>query len=210
MNELAELRKSNEFLKGVINNIPDPIIVIDSDYRICLANKAVEEIYSGSGQVVSHLCCYEALRQLHRPCDMAYKSIICPRNQVISTKKPSIVKQAFYDALNKVIVMEVAAFPIFNEAGEVALTVETFHHIVPPKWEKEEAERLILYLQEAIAKGKGLSGALTICASCKRIRNDKGNWKNIEIYITEHTEAEFSNGLCHECEKKLHDIQKDG
>ncbi|MGO9015942.1 MAG: response regulator transcription factor [Dissulfurispiraceae bacterium] len=68
----------------------------------------------------------------------------------------------------------------------------------------EEREKLILELQDAIAKVKTLSGMLPICASCKKIRDDKGYWKQIEAYISEHSEALFTHGICPECTRKLY------
>jgi len=67
-----------------------------------------------------------------------------------------------------------------------------------------ERERLIHELQEALAKVKKLSGFLPICASCKKIRNDQGYWTQIEAYIRDHSEAEFSHSICPECMKKLY------
>ena len=49
-----------------------------------------------------------------------------------------------------------------------------------------------------------LEGILPICASCKRIRNEKGEYEQIENYITKHSEASFSHGICSECAKKLY------
>jgi PAS domain-containing protein len=69
---------------------------------------------------------------------------------------------------------------------------------------EEEREKVIVELQKALAQVKRLSGLLPICASCKQIRNDKGYWQQIESYISEHSEAEFSHGLCPECAKKLY------
>jgi PAS domain S-box-containing protein len=68
----------------------------------------------------------------------------------------------------------------------------------------EERERLILQLQDALAEVKQLSGLLPICASCKKIRDDKGYWNQIEEYITVHSEAEFSHSICPDCMKKLY------
>lgn len=59
-------------------------------------------------------------------------------------------------------------------------------------------------LQEALAKVKLLSGFLPICASCKKIRDDQGYWQQIEAYIRDHSEAEFSHGICPECAKRLY------
>ncbi len=59
-------------------------------------------------------------------------------------------------------------------------------------------------LEEAILKVKKLSGLLPICASCKNIRDDKGYWQQIETYIRDHSEAEFSHGICPDCARKLY------
>jgi hypothetical protein len=49
-----------------------------------------------------------------------------------------------------------------------------------------------------------LEGLLPICASCKRIRDNQGSWKQIETYVRDRSEAEFSHGICPECAKKLY------
>lgn len=59
-------------------------------------------------------------------------------------------------------------------------------------------------LKDAFSKIKILSGFLPICASCKKIRDDKGYWNQIESYIRDHSEAEFSHSICPECAKKLY------
>ncbi|MBU1698385.1 MAG: hypothetical protein KKD21_15315 [Proteobacteria bacterium] len=73
---------------------------------------------------------------------------------------------------------------------------------------REKAEQLrdvlISDLQKALAKVKTLSGMLPICAQCKKIRDDKGYWNQIEVYIRDHSEAEFSHGMCPECSDKLY------
>ena len=67
-----------------------------------------------------------------------------------------------------------------------------------------EQKKLIRELQEALANIKRLRGMLPICSSCKKIRDDKGYWNQIESYIRDHTEAEFTHGICPECIKKLY------
>ncbi len=72
----------------------------------------------------------------------------------------------------------------------------------------KEKEELIEKLNESLSQVKKLSGFLPICASCKKIRDDKGYWNQIETYIKEHSEAEFSHGLCPECTEKLYPDMK--
>ena len=66
----------------------------------------------------------------------------------------------------------------------------------------EERERLIRELQEALLKVKQLSGLLPICMHCKKIRDDAGDWQQIETYITQHAEVDFSHGICPVCLKE--------
>ena len=62
-----------------------------------------------------------------------------------------------------------------------------------------ERSQLIAKLQTALAQVKTLSGMLPICASCKKIRDDKGYWNQVERYIAAHSEATFTHGICPEC-----------
>jgi len=76
--------------------------------------------------------------------------------------------------------------------------------ITDRKWLEEDREKLLNKLQMALAHIKELNGMLPICSNCKKIRNDEGYWEVVEAYITEHTEATFTHGICPDCAKKLY------
>ncbi|MBU0907994.1 MAG: hypothetical protein KKA54_17385 [Proteobacteria bacterium] len=59
-------------------------------------------------------------------------------------------------------------------------------------------------LEEALAQVKTLRGFLPICSSCKKIRDDKGYWKQIETYVREHSDAQFSHSVCPECARRIY------
>ncbi len=59
-------------------------------------------------------------------------------------------------------------------------------------------------LQEALAAVKTLSGLLPICASCKNVRDDQGYWHQVEVYIRDHSDVEFSHSICPTCAEKLY------
>lgn len=93
-----------------------------------------------------------------------------------------------------------------------AKITEPFGYLVKPYTTKElhaniemaiYKHKLERELKEANATIKTLSGLIPICASCKNIRDDKGYWEHIEVYIRDHSEAEFTHGICPECAKKL-------
>jgi len=87
------------------------------------------------------------------------------------------------------------------QSEEVAARVKTHLtlRLLQLQLEKKNAE-----LRQAFDEIKILRGFIPICASCKRIRNDKGFWEQIESYISNHSEAKFSHGICQECAQKLY------
>ncbi len=107
------------------------------------------------------------------------------------TKKPNVYSEEIKRLAEKVgpqIAGAIANAQLFAERNRV----------------EEEREKLIRDLQKALSEVKKLSGFLPICASCKKIRDDKGYWNQVEVYIRDHSEAEFSHGICPDCMKKLY------
>jgi PAS domain S-box-containing protein len=94
--------------------------------------------------------------------------------------------------------------PLYDRAGNAIGTFGISRDITERKRADAERERLITELREALSKIKALQGLLPICASCKRIRDDRGHWNRMESYIQEHSEAEFSHGVCPDCIHKLY------
>jgi PAS domain S-box-containing protein len=76
--------------------------------------------------------------------------------------------------------------------------------IAERKRAEAEREQLIRELQDALQQVKVLSGILPICASCKRIRDEAGDWHQVEVYVRDHSEAEFSHSICPECARRLY------
>jgi multisubunit Na+/H+ antiporter MnhC subunit len=69
---------------------------------------------------------------------------------------------------------------------------------------EKEKDRLILDLENALGEIKTLSGLLPICANCKKIRDSQGYWNQVENYLSEHSDADFSHSICPECAAKLY------
>ena len=90
-----------------------------------------------------------------------------------------------------------------DPAGEERTCI-IFRDITQRKQLEAERERLIAELQEALGKVRMLSGLLPICASCKKIRDEKGAWNELETYVRKHTQANFSHGICPDCMHRLY------
>lgn len=72
----------------------------------------------------------------------------------------------------------------------------------------EELKSKNIKLEESLSEIKTLKGILPICANCKKIKDDKGYWSEVETYIQNHTDAEFSHGLCENCTIELYGNEK--
>jgi tetratricopeptide (TPR) repeat protein len=89
---------------------------------------------------------------------------------------------------------------VFNETADHKLKNLRISHEVETLRNESEIHRLkTVELQAALEQVKQLSGLLPICAHCKKIRDDAGYWQDVAVYIRDHSEAEFSHGICPEC-----------
>jgi len=91
---------------------------------------------------------------------------------------------------------------VFNANGEPIRLQGVLADVTCERLAAQEKDRLIDELKKALDEIHTLKGLIPICASCKKIRNDKGYWQSIEKFISEHSQAEFSHGLCPDCISK--------
>ena len=91
-----------------------------------------------------------------------------------------------------------------NAAGSRSGAVIVLRDITERREAEQERERLLNDIQSALARVKALSGMLPICAGCKNIRDERGQWQELETYIAAHSEAEFSHGLCPQCVRQYY------
>lgn len=91
------------------------------------------------------------------------------------------------------------AFSYLSKPYDIDQLILSIQRAVEKRQAEEDRERLILELQAALAKVKQLEGIIPICSYCKKIRDDKESWQQMESYISDHSEALFSHGICPEC-----------
>jgi PAS domain S-box-containing protein len=101
--------------------------------------------------------------------------------------------------------VEVYSGPIKLHGKQLLYSI--VHDITERKKAEKERETLILDLRKALSEVKTLRSFLPICSRCKKIRDDKGYWNQIETYIHEHSGTEFSHGICPECMEAMYGEQ---
>ena len=96
---------------------------------------------------------------------------------------------------------EVITLSIFLTVALAVYSIRRWREIVRAK---QVVEELNVDLQTTLAEIKVLKEILPICANCKKIRDDQGYWQQVESYISEHTNASFTHGICPDCMKTLY------
>lgn len=119
---------------------------------------------------------------------------------------------------NRLVAVEIAAFLVvvaliwLDELIDIPFLLFGAE-ATPVNWRESLFESLLIipicllivyYTKMMFRKLKYLEGFLPICASCKKIRDDEGNWQQMEAYIRDRSEAEFSHGICPQCARKLY------
>jgi PAS domain S-box-containing protein len=199
--EIAERMRAEEKaeqLASIVASSDDAIIGKSLDGTITSWNKGAEKLYGySSKEAIGRSILFLIPPDSHE--DITNILATIKRGEHTSHSESSRQKKD-----GTIINVSLTISPTWNTEGEIVGAATIARDISELKQAQHQRERLILELQEALAKVRTLSGLLPICASCKKIRDDKGYWEQIEVYIRDRSEAEFSHGICPECAQKLY------
>ncbi len=192
---------------NIIETMSDLLLIIDRNRNIASCNNAVLKL-SGyrHGEIIHNninkLFTGKVLHDLFDRLETAVNDY--------DTRKPAdhyIVRQV-EDALvtdkDERIPVNISVSMLHEKDGEKAGYVLVARDITIQKIAENENKKLIAELREAMENVKTLKGLIPICARCKKVRDDQGYWGQIEKYISEHSEALFSHGICPECSEELY------
>lgn len=107
-------------------------------------------------------------------------------------------------ALNRALFINLILFAVITTVIILITIVTVNAYQKVALRQRSELEDKNEKIEEALTEVKQLSGLLPICASCKKIRDDRGYWQQIEFYIRDHSDADFSHGICPDCARKLY------
>ena len=201
-----------EIYEGMIRHCAVAIFAIDKHHRVIHWNGACEELTGiNSKEILGTSNHWKPFYDFARPClsdllidgkeqmmqdhyQVYGSSVLLPHGLHAEGWFPHVGGRERYLIFD--------ASPVFSRSGELIAAIETLQDITELKRIEEERERLNIKLQDALDRIKVLSGLIPICAGCKKIRDDKGYWNQIETFIRDHSEAHFSHGICPECARK--------
>ncbi|WP_319409280.1 response regulator [uncultured Desulfosarcina sp.] len=214
----AALKESEERLDSILKSVPDIIYRLDAQGRITFISDAVIPYGYWPGDLLSR-----NILELVHPDDRA-KAAQRINDKRRVNRDADDLEIRFLTGGNGPISSEleriflVRAQGIYRLYSNKPTNVRTFigtqgiaKDITERKRAEAEQEKLLKELKKALADVKILSGLIPICASCKKIRDDKGYWNQIETYIRDHSDAQFTHGICPQCAQKLYgDFVKPG
>ncbi len=203
------LRASEAKFRNVIEQASDAIMLCDEKGAIVEWNRASEQITGlHAADVLGKPCWdvqFESMSEERRTPE-AYKRFRSVIQQALDNNHAQAFNRPFDGELQRPDGMhhyvQQIAFPIRTAKGVMfgSITRDLTERVQAEK----ERERLLGDLQEALTRVKTLSGLLPICANCKKIRDDRGEWHALEVYVRDHSEADFTHGICPECAEKLY------
>ena len=191
-----KLEQAYAELEQIFNTAADGMVVIDLDFNIIRMNDTYLKMVGISRKESLGKKCYQVC-----PGPECHTSQ-CPLHQILMGV-PRVELRVEKETRNGTkIPCLLTAVPFKERNGKVIGIMENFRDISVWIQAQKEKEKLQERLEEAMAKA--LSGFLPICASCKRIRDEKGQWIHVENYIKKHTEAVPSHSICPDCMTKLY------
>jgi PAS domain S-box-containing protein len=198
----AQLRESDERARAIIAALEEGILLVTADGTTAGCNRSAERIL---GRPASELVgqpplggAWGVVRDDATPMPANEH----PVGVTLRTGRPcSRIVMGIRRPDGARVWLEMNTQPLPEPGGErLDGVVASFTDVTARRqWEQERDAALA----DAIAKLKVLRGLLPICASCKKIRTSSGSWQQLERYIREHSEAEFTHGLCPDCEQRL-------
>jgi len=180
---------------NTFDTISDFVSVHDKNMKFVRVNKALADFLEEKPEDLMGRYCYEVMHGRSKPWDN------CPHIAATEQGKP-VTFEIVDDNIG--IPLLVSCSPFKHDDGSLMGSVHVARDITEQRRANDIREKLIRQLEESLAKVKLLSGFIPICASCKNIRDDKGYWKQVEEYIRDNSEAEFSHSICPDCMKKLY------
>jgi len=189
---------SAQYLASIVESSEDAIYGKSLDSIIVSWNPAAERIFGyKSGEIVGRSIAI--LFPLDRRDELLEIMSSIRRGELVGLHQTERLRKD-----GTIIPVSLTISPIRNLEGQVIGASSIARDITKQKQADDERLRLIDELTDALSNVKSLTGLLPICASCKRIRDDKGYWQQVETYITRHSDAVFTHGICPECVKTFH------
>jgi PAS domain S-box-containing protein len=184
--EARDAIRARNDISDLIESIPDGFQACDSDFKLTFMNRATESLLERGPKELLGKTIWDQFPALDADVEQLLRRVMRVRSTSSCETYYAPRGRWFSFHLNP-----------FREGISVL-----FRDISERRTVEAERERLICELQAALADVRTLRGLIPICAWCKKIRNDLGYWEQLELYLKNHSEADFTHGMCPDCVRK--------
>ena len=201
-----KLKKNEKRYKFLAENMADIVWTLDMDLNATYVSPSVKKVLGFTPEERKQQKLEEVVTpdSLERISARFLEELKRDEEPGIDPDRTIVIDVEYYHRNGSIVWMENIVKAIRNENGDMIGTYGSSRDITERKAAQEALMLEKKKLEKALSEIKKLSGLLPICASCKNIRDDKGYWNQIESYIGDHSEAEFSHSICPDCAKKLY------
>ena len=195
--ELDDLRESERHYRVLLDDSNDPTFSFFEDGTYRYANKAFARGVGRTRDEIIGRKIWDLFdkEEADKRFAIVKKVFATGKTEEIEVRVPLPSGDTFYLTTAK---------PVLRDDGTVETVICSSKNITKRKLAEDALKEKHEKLLSAMNDIKTLSGLLPICASCKKIRDDKGYWNQLERYIQKHSDATFSHGLCPDCVSNLY------
>jgi len=191
------LHESEKRFRRIVTTANEGVLSLDANWSIIYANSHLAKMLGyEDGELTS--------KSLEEILEKEELTVFYAQRQECIHHKNSRFECKFKTRKKQTIYTLVSATAIFTPHGKFDGFFGMITDITALKKTEETLQEKINELNLAIDQIKTLRGIVPICMSCKKIRDDRGFWNQVEVYVKAHTEAEFSHGICPDCLNELY------
>jgi len=183
----------NDYVRTILDAIPAAVFVVDRRVQILDCNAAGLEMLGAAGKERLPKLCGNALGCMHAlespgGCGTSPFCVNCP------------LRDSVRESLSGNRVIRRKAQRLLVRQGRP----QEFHLLISTAPFEYKGQRLVLATLEDITELEELRQIVPICANCKRVRTDEEYWESVEAYVSEHSNLDFSHGICPDCARVLY------
>lgn len=181
------------YLKDILNHLPFIILVADKDLTILDANETARRLLGEKRPVILRRLCGDVLRCAHAQQSEGGcgTTAYCPECAVRDATLAAVEGRTTIQQMAEMLILEDDS-------------IRDRHFLVTTTPIESEGENLAIVVLEDVSELMELRGLIPICSSCRKVRDDKDYWSDVEDYLRRHSHLRFTHGICPDCLARLY------
>lgn len=191
-------KKTFKYMENIIDTVRESLLILDSDMQIISANRSFyKKFMITKEEIEGELLFNISNKQWNIPELRVLLEDILPKNSVFNDFE---VDCNFQSMGNRIMYLN--ARKMVDDKKDSVIILLAIEDVTERINAERDLKKKNEELEAALSEIKTLKGIIPICSYCKKIRDDKGYWEQVEVYVHNHSDADFSHSICPECLKE--------